>query len=53
MGKNNFPVYIISKGRYKKTLTACLFDNCGINYFIAVEPQEYNLYCDKLGEKNL
>lgn len=44
-----YPVYIVSKGRYDKTLTADLFDNCGIKYLIAVEPQEYEQYCKKLG----
>jgi len=47
--KNKYPVYIISKGRYEKTLTANLFDKCNIDYKIAVEPQEYDLYCNKLG----
>jgi hypothetical protein len=44
-----YPVYIISKGRYDKTLTADLFDNAGVKYLIAVEPQEYEHYCNKLG----
>lgn len=51
--KHVCPVYIISKGRYEKTLTADLFDNAGIDYLIAVEPQEYDLYVKKLGEKKV
>jgi hypothetical protein len=47
--ENKYPVYIISKGRYEKTLTADNFERENINYFIAVEPQEYELYCNKLG----
>jgi len=47
---NRFPVYIISKGRYEKTLTADRFDSYGVQYLIAVEPQEYDLYCKKLGK---
>ena len=47
--ENKSPVYIISKGRYEKTLTADIFDRAGIEYLIAVEPQEYDLYCRKLG----
>jgi len=43
-----YPVYIISKGRYDKTLTADLFDNADVKYLIAVEPQEYESYCKKL-----
>jgi hypothetical protein len=45
----NFPVYIISKGRYDKTLTADNLELSGIDYLIAVEPQEYEQYCNKLG----
>lgn len=45
-----YPVYIISKGRFDVTLTADNFDNSGIKYLIAVEPQEYDLYCKKLGK---
>lgn len=43
------PIYIISKGRYEKTLTADNFEIAGIDYLIAVEPQEYDLYVKKLG----
>lgn len=50
---NKFPIYIISKGRYEKTLTADNFEKSGLDYYIAVEPQEYNLYCNKLGEKRV
>ena len=48
-----FPIYIISKGRYEKTLTADSFEQSGIDYLIAVEPQEYDLYCQKLGENRV
>ena len=47
---NNFPVYIISKGRYEKTLTADIFIKNNIPFLIAVEPQEYDFYCNKLGK---
>lgn len=47
--KHEYPVYIISKGRYEVTLTADNFEKAGIDYLIAVEPQEYDLYCNKLG----
>lgn len=47
--ENKYPVYIISKGRFEKTLTADRFDSYGIKYLIAVEPQEYELYVKKLG----
>jgi hypothetical protein len=50
---NKFPIYIISKGRYQKTLTADNLENSGLDYLIAVEPQEYDNYCKKLGEKRV
>jgi hypothetical protein len=50
MRKNQYPVYIISKGRYEKTLTADLLENSGIDYLIAVEPQEQEMYEKKLGK---
>jgi len=46
---NRFPIYIISKGRYDITLTANMLNKSNINYLIAVEPQEYDLYVKKLG----
>ena len=48
-GRHEYPIYIISKGRYEKTLTADNFEKAGLDYLIAVEPQEYELYCKKLG----
>ena len=52
-GKHEYPVYIISKGRYEKTLTADNFELAGVDYHIAVEPQEYEAYCNKLGAKRV
>ena len=48
-GELKYPVYIISKGRYDVTLTADNFEQSGIDYLIAVEPQEAELYKRKLG----
>lgn len=47
--KSKYPIYIISKGRFEKTLTADNLERSGLNYFIAVEPQEYENYTKKLG----
>jgi hypothetical protein len=47
---NNFPIYIISKGRAYNPLTAKNFENAGLNYFIAVEPQEEQEYINALGK---
>jgi len=48
-----YPVYIISKGRHDCALTAINFEKAGINYLIAVEPQEYELYCNSLGKNRV
>ncbi len=48
-----YPVYIISKGRWEKTLTADNFEQAGIDYLVAVEPQEYDLYAKKLGKHRI
>lgn len=51
--QNKFPVYIISKGRFDVTMTANLFEADNLDYLIAVEPQEYELYVNKLGVKRV
>jgi len=42
--KNNFPIYIISKGRFVRRPTANYLESCGINYYIVVEKEEYKEY---------
>ena len=48
-----YPIYIISKGRHDCTLTANIFEKANIDYLIAVEPQEYDLYCNSLGKNRV
>jgi hypothetical protein len=48
--KPKYPVYIISKSRFDITLTADNLEQSKIDYFIAVEPQEYESYVKKLGK---
>jgi len=48
-----YPVYIISKGRSDIALTAKNFEKANVDYLIAVEPQEYDLYCKSLGVKRV
>ena len=48
---NNYPVYIVSKGRWEKPLTANMFKKNDIDFQILVEPQEYENYCEALGEE--
>ena len=48
-----YPVYIISKGRSEKCLTARELNEMKVPYKIVVEPQEYNDYASIWGEGNL
>lgn len=43
-----YPIYIISKGRWDKQLTAKSLDKMGIYYNVVVEPSEYDLYCKSI-----
>ena len=40
----NYPIYIISKGRYESRHTAKSLDKMNMPYRIVVEPNEYDLY---------
>jgi len=44
-----YPIYVISKGRYEKCLTADFLLTDGVDFKLVVEPQEKNLYADKFG----
>lgn len=47
---NKYPVYIVSKGRYRNPITANFFKEDGVDFKIVVEPQEYDSYCKSVGE---
>jgi hypothetical protein len=51
--KHEYPVYIISKGRAYNPLTANILENAGVNYLVAVEPQEFDEYAKALGNHRL
>ena len=40
----DYPIYIISKGRWESRLTSKALEKMGVPYKIAVEPQEYEKY---------
>jgi hypothetical protein len=50
---NKYPVYIVSKGRHDCCLTANFFIKDGLDFLIAVEPQEYDLYAQQYEERYL
>lgn len=39
-----YPVYIISKGRWEKRLTSRALESMRVPYHIVIEPQEYEQY---------
>jgi hypothetical protein len=41
-----YPIYIISKGRWETRHTSKALEKMGVPYYIAVEPQEYDKYCE-------
>ena len=41
---NQYPIYIISKGRWKNHLTSKALEKIHVPYHIVVEPQEYDCY---------
>lgn len=42
--KPNYPIYIVSKGRWESRLTAKSLEEMNVPYYIIVEQQEYDLY---------
>ena len=48
-----YPIYVVSKGRWQNPLTAKFLMKENIDFKIAVEPQEYNNYCETIPEKNI
>ena len=52
--QQQFPIYIISKGRWDTSYTARNLDWMGIkNYYIIVEEQEYDNYVKALGKEHI
>ena len=43
---NKYPIYIVSKGRWESRLTAKALDKLGVSYYMVVEEQEYEKYCE-------
>lgn len=39
-----YPIYVITKGRWEKTLTIDTLEDMGVNFYICVEPKEYDNY---------
>lgn len=48
-----YPVYIISKGRWETRLTASALEEMRVPYHIVVEPQEYRRYADVIDPQKI
>lgn len=48
-----YPIYIISKGRWHKQLTARALDAMGVDYSVVVEPHEKSLYQQAINPKKI
>jgi hypothetical protein len=48
-----YPVYIISKGRWEKRTTARYLDRMAVPYRIAIEPQEYDRYAAVIDRRKI
>ena len=49
----NYPIYIISKGRWETRHTSRALESMGVDYMIAVEPQEYDQYAAVIDPKKV
>lgn len=49
----NYPVYIISKGRWKTRLTSKSLERMNVPYQIVIEPQEYENYAEVIDPKKI
>ncbi len=48
-----FPIYIVSKGRWKSRLTSKALDSMGVDYKIIIESQEFEDYANEVGAEKL
>ena len=48
-----YPIYIISKNRWKSRLTSKTLEKMNVFYYIVIEPQEYNQYASVIDKKKI
>lgn len=53
MSNPNYPVYVISKGRWKSRLTVKSLESKNIPYHVVIEPQEFNNYASVIDHKKI
>ena len=49
----NFPIFVISKGRWESRLTSKTFERTNIPYRIVIEPQEYDNYVKFINKEKI
>jgi hypothetical protein len=49
----DYPVYIISKGRWETRLTSKALEKIGVPYHIVIEPQEYDQYASVIDKAKI
>lgn len=49
----NYPIYIISKGRWEKRLTSKELEKINVPYHIVIEPQEYDKYSKVIDKEKI
>ncbi|MGL5066060.1 MAG: hypothetical protein ACRC62_39320 [Microcoleus sp.] len=49
----NYPVYVISKGRWESRLTVKALEKCKVPYSVVIEPQEYDQYAKVVDPKKI
>ncbi len=50
---SKYPIYIISKGRWKSRLTSKALEKLNVAYKIVIEPQEYDLYANVIDSRKI
>jgi|TARA_R110000744_G_scaffold376950_1_gene491578 hypothetical protein len=50
---NNFPIFVISKGRWERRQTVKTMDKMGLEYKVVIEPSEYEKYASVIPEKRI
>jgi len=53
MTNPDYPVYIISKGRWESRQTSKALEKIGVPYHIVIEPQEFDKYATVIDEKKI
>jgi hypothetical protein len=48
-----YPIYILSKGRWERRLTADSLEEIGVDYKIVVEPQEFSAYAEHIDKRKI